>query len=164
MLHTYISLGSNQGDTLENLELAKSYIFCMKGIYPEQSSNIYYTEPQGVKDQSWFANQVIRVLFEPFWTAESLLKGLLRIEDQMGRIRTKRFGPRIVDLDILLFANQELQTPDLVLPHPRMHQRAFVLIPLLELDKELALPNGQKLNSFLENLNFWVRGDKIWQD
>lgn len=163
MIQTYISLGSNQGDTLYNLEYAKDRVLELEGIHPGQNSKIYFTEPQGVKDQSWFANQVLRVFVDTVTDPEGLLKELLRIEDSMGRVRAERFGPRIMDLDLLLFGNMEVETRDLVLPHPRMHQRAFILVPLMDIDPDLTLPGGQRLQSCLANLDYKVSGDMIWQ-
>ncbi len=164
MIQTYISLGSNQGDTLYNLDWAKSRVLEMEGVHPGKSSVVYFTEPQGVKEQSWFANQVISVFVDAEPNPGELLKELLRIEDSMGRVRTERFGPRIMDLDLLLFGNMEIETRDLVLPHPRMHQRAFILVPLMDIDPVLSLPSGQRLEDFLARLDYSVSGNKIWQD
>ena len=164
MIQTYISLGSNQGHTLDNLDYAKSRVLEMEGVYPGKSSGVYFTEPQEVKEQSWFANQVISVLLDADQNPEELLKELLRIEDSMGRVREERFGPRIIDLDLLLFGNMEIETKDLLLPHPRMHQRAFILVPLMDIDPVLSLPSGQRLDGFLAKLDYSISGNKIWQD
>lgn len=93
---------------------------------------------------------------------------LLRIETQMGRNREgqteeTRFGPRVIDLDMLLFGDKEQYTELLVLPHPRMRQRAFVLVPLQDIFPELTFPDGKTLIDALKSLSFHVDGDKIWQ-
>lgn len=163
MADVFISLGSNLGEQLQNLEKANHYIQNIPGLIPASKSRIYYTEPQGVKDQAWFANQVVKFLAESTWSPQEILQELLQIEDLMGRIRTQRFGPRIIDLDILLCNNKVIDSRDLVLPHPRMHQRAFVLVPLLDIDPELSFPSGQKIKDALSDLDFRVWKDQIWQ-
>lgn len=149
MRHTaYIGLGSNMGDRKQNLFHA---LKCMKqqGIVVEALSSVYETEPQGLADQSWFFNMAARI-----GTTESpgeLLKTLQAVEKQMGRVRSVRWGPRIIDIDILLYDNQTVREPDLEIPHPRLTDRAFVLIPLLEMGRDLALPDGTFLREYLTN-------------
>ncbi len=100
------------------------------------------------------------------WAPEGLLSTLLAIEAQMGRDRTaeKPQGPRIIDLDLLLFGDLVADSGFLTVPHPRLAQRAFMLVPLRELAPDLVLPGGNSVAAALAALNFRVEGDRIWQD
>ncbi|GAB6887961.1 2-amino-4-hydroxy-6-hydroxymethyldihydropteridine diphosphokinase [Desulfothermus okinawensis JCM 13304] len=158
----YISLGSNMGDPTKNLHIARDHLDNSPNIKITKISSIYLTEPQGLKNQPWFANQVIEVQVNGF-TPITLLHKLLKVEDLMGRKRTVRWGPRIIDLDLILFENHIIDSEKLTLPHPRMFKRAFVLIPLLEIEPEITTPNGDKIKPFLDQLNYRLKGNKIWQ-
>lgn len=129
-------------------------------------SDIYETEPQGVKDQPWFKNQIAQLSVESdIWSPEGMLSTLLAIEGQMGRVRTdEQFGPRPIDIDILLYGDLEQQSGFLDVPHPRMRERAFVLIPLKELAPELVFPDGTTIDEALNALTYRMDGKKIWQD
>lgn len=158
----YIGLGSNQGDSRKILELAVSAIGSIDGVKIIAFSRIFHTEPQGDKDQPWFLNQVVKIActLEP----ERLLLQLQGIENKLGRMRTeRRYGPRSIDLDILLYGRALINTPNLVVPHPRMYERAFVLLPLQELSPDLILPDGSSIAEHLEKLEFSLNGDKIYQ-
>ena len=159
----YISLGSNIGNIFKNLAVARKYISNIPETKIIAKSSIYLTEPQGLKNQPWFANQILKVEVTDL-EAITFLKKLLKIEILMGRQRGIRWGPRIIDLDLLLFGNEIINTEDLVLPHPRMTYRAFVLIPILEISPYLKLPTGERLSSFLKKLKYSINGNKIWQE
>ena len=131
-----IALGSNLGDRLANLAHARKWM--MKKIKVKDESSIYETEPWGVTDQPRFLNQV--VVGQTSLSPEELLHFLKQIEIEMGRVKTIRFGPRLIDLDILLMGNLEYNSPDLTIPHPRMTERAFVLVPLAEIAPNLVIP------------------------
>ncbi|GAU09274.1 2-amino-4-hydroxy-6-hydroxymethyldihydropteridine diphosphokinase [Desulfoplanes formicivorans] len=165
MPHTfaYISLGSNMGDTRAHLDKALDAISNLDGLSLMQASTIYRTEPQGVREQPWFANQVIKVACSPTWTPSDLLHSLLALETRLGRVRTTRWGPRVIDLDLLLFGNTVCHDPRVTLPHPRMLERAFVLIPLLEIEPELVLPDGTRASQALDAISHTIEGDTIWQ-
>lgn len=164
MLNTaYISLGSNIGDTHLNLAKAIAYIKDLHFVKGIKTSSIFLTEPMGLKDQPWFANQVAKITLMGI-TPISFLKELLKIEQLLGRKREIRWGPRTIDLDLLLFDKQIINTEELTLPHPRLIQRAFVLIPLLEIEPDISLPNGKRLSLYLEEIDFTVKGNKIWQN
>ena len=130
----FIALGTNLGNRLENIQQAIETIQQQCMILSQ--SSIYETEPWGVKNQPQFLNAVIRI--ETKLEPPELLNFLLNIETRMGRNRSKeqKNGPRVIDLDILLYNHLELQSEQLTIPHPRMKERAFVLIPLYEICKE----------------------------
>jgi len=133
----YIGLGSNLGNRLANIRKA---IELMKeeGIEIMKESSIYETEPVGYKEQGWFLNSVVkaRTQFSP----EGLWKRLEKIEKVMGREREIKWGPRIIDLDILFYGNKVLNGKQLQIPHPELHKRRFVLLPLKEIAPELVHP------------------------
>jgi 2-amino-4-hydroxy-6-hydroxymethyldihydropteridine diphosphokinase len=140
----YVGLGSNLGDRLENL-LRAVRLLEERDVAVRRSSRVYETEPVGGPEQPDYLNAVIEV--EAKGSAWDLLDTCLRIENEMGRVRDERWGPRVVDLDVLTFGDEEVDEPDLQVPHPRMHERGFVLIPLLELDADPPLPGGRKAAS-----------------
>jgi len=160
----YISLGSNLGHPPANLAAAREQIALLSGIEIGPVSSVYYTEPQGVKDQPWFANQVLKAACGPELTPGGLLASLLGIEAEMGRQREMRWGPRVIDLDLLFFGDEVVHKAELVLPHPRIGQRAFILVPLLEIAPEIALPGGTKARDLLQALDFRLENGCIWQD
>ncbi len=128
-----------------------------------ECSPVYRSEPQDVRDQPWFANQVVRLYCSSEWTAQGLLRALLNIESAMGRVRSQDKGPRLIDLDLLLFNEQCLNSPELTLPHPRMTDRAFVLIPLQDIAPGLVFPGGRTLAGALKAISCRVQGDTIIQ-
>jgi 2-amino-4-hydroxy-6-hydroxymethyldihydropteridine diphosphokinase len=147
----YLGLGSNVGDRRANLERA---VVALRagGIHVQASSSVYETEPVGlVLDQRDFYNAClkIRTASEP----ESLLETCKAVERELGRMPGgPRHGPRPIDVDILLLGSDEYSSDQLTLPHPEVRSRRFVLVPLLEIDSELALPDGTRLRSALEAL------------
>lgn len=160
----YISLGGNMGGEEALFGGVLERIASWKGIAAVKASSLYRTEPQGDAAQPWFRNQVAE-LFCTGFSPESLLEALLALEDAFGRTRdpSRRFGPRRIDLDLLLFGSTVLSGGRLQLPHPRMAERAFVLVPLLEIAPEAALPDGRALRGILESLSYQVEGDVIRQ-
>ncbi len=147
MAEVFIALGSNLGDRKKNLAHARAAMRRM-GISLKAVSSIYETEPWGPVKQSRYLNQVIRGGTE--LTPYALLRALRRIETSLGRDRRKeqRFGPRTMDLDILLYEGVRLTTKVLHIPHPRMLQRAFVLVPLNEIAPHMVV-NGIPVRSAL---------------
>jgi 2-amino-4-hydroxy-6-hydroxymethyldihydropteridine diphosphokinase len=140
----YLGLGSNLGDRLENLRRAVTLLE-ERGISVLRSSRVYETVPVGGPEQPDYLNAVIEV--EATGTARELLEAAQGVEDAMGRVREERWGPRVIDVDVLTFDREELDEPGLQVPHPRMHERAFVLMPLLELDADPHLPGGRRVAS-----------------
>jgi len=144
MTTAYIALGSNVGDRLENLARAISALADVPDTYVQAASNAYESQPAYVVDQPVFANGVVVV--ETSLDADQLLDYLLGIEDDMGRERVVENGPRIIDLDILLFGDEEISADDLVVPHPRMLERDFVVTPLLEVAPHVRMPGGERIH------------------
>lgn len=132
----YLSLGSNLGDRLSNLRKAISLLPPKVGI--NQQSSVYETEPWGYTDQPSFLNQIIRA--ETDLEPVELLALLKSIETSIGRKETFRFGPRLIDLDILFYDDFVMETPQLTIPHPRITERAFILVPLAEIAPDLRHP------------------------
>jgi 2-amino-4-hydroxy-6-hydroxymethyldihydropteridine diphosphokinase len=162
-MHAYISLGSNLGHPDQQLKEAVLKIDKLSGVEITGKSKVYFTEPQGVKDQAWFSNQILQVICQPLWTAFSLLESLLAIEQQMGRIREVRWGPRCIDLDLLLYGQNVIVSERLIVPHPRIKERAFILIPLLDIDPDLVFPDGETPVQALERLDYKRDQQTIWQ-
>jgi 2-amino-4-hydroxy-6-hydroxymethyldihydropteridine diphosphokinase len=129
-----LGLGSNVGTRSRNLSAARRRLR-EKGVRILRRSQVIETEPWGVADQPRFLNQVV----EGEWSSSprQLLKAVKSVEREGGRVATRRWGPRAIDVDILFFGDQEVDEPDLVIPHPRIKQRPFVLQSLDELDISL---------------------------
>lgn len=143
MPRAFIALGSNLGDRLDSLQAATDALAATQLITVRRSSRIYETEPVGGPEgQDAYLNAVLEI--DTTLVPRGLLERCLAIEDDLGRIRAERWGPRTIDLDILTYGDEILDEPDLQIPHPRMHQRMFVLAPLLELEADPPLPGGRK--------------------
>ncbi len=156
-LRAYISLGSNKGQSRVFLGAARETLKVTEGLTLVASSPIYSTEPQGYKEQDWFYNQVIALDCAPSWTGLKLLQFMQGIEDELGRERSPdtalRFGPRNIDLDLLLFGQETQTDPACILPHPRMWQRAFVLIPLRDVLQQDILAHEENAQALLHETN-----------
>ncbi len=144
----YISLGSNVGDKYAYLRRALELLEKHPDVTVSKVSSFYATEPIGYAEQDWFLNAAAELdtALEPL----PLLQYLLDIEQQCRRMRKIRWGPRTLDLDLLLYGQLTMHHPDLELPHPRMLERAFVLIPLLEIAPHLCLPDGTSLREVMQ--------------
>ena len=145
--HTaYVALGSNLGDKEANLRKALELLE-ERGVEVVKTSSFICTEPYGVTDQPQFLNGVceVRTSLVPL----ALLHTLLEIEQEMGRVRLRHWGERNIDLDLLLYEDVVMDTPELILPHPDMQNRDFVLLPLAEIAPELVHPILQKTISEL---------------
>src|SRR5271165_4424814 len=132
----YLSLGSNLGDRQANLRNAIGRLLELGDVL--EVSSLYETEPVEVTDQPWFLNCAVAVRTESI--PREFLAGILAIEKSMGRERTQPKGPRIIDIDVLLFGAATVKTPTLTVPHPAMQQRRFVLEPLAEIAPDLKHP------------------------
>lgn len=132
----FLSLGTNLGNKQENLRAAKAAL--SPDVVIRRESAIYVTSPWGYLDQPDFLNQVVEIetALEPF----TLLRTLKNIESELGRVKTFRFGPRLIDLDILFYGQRIIQDDALQIPHPRIQERAFVLLPLCEIAPDFMHP------------------------
>lgn len=148
MNKSYLSLGSNMGDRLGMLREAVRLLKEHTEIDIMKISSLYETDPVGFTDQDAFLNMV--VYLQTDLSALELLEVCQDIERKLDRKRDKRWGPRTIDLDILLYNKEELETEKLIIPHPRMHERAFVLVPLLELDPDQDFIEPQR-----EGIEIW---------
>ena len=146
----FLGLGSNLGDRELNLTLARTFLE-KKDVKILECSSIYETEPVDFLSQPWFLNQVIEVETEV--PPDRLLGFIKDIEDKMGRKRSSSKGPRLIDIDILLAGETVHRSPDLKIPHPRLHERKFVLMPLKEIAPEWVHPVCQKTIQVLAETN-----------
>ena len=136
----FLGLGANLGDRAGTLAAALQMIADIEGVGVLEQSSVYETEPVGVTDQPPFLNMVARVRLQ--LAPEELLDALQEIERALGRTPTVRHGPRAIDLDVLLIDDLQISTSRLTIPHPELHRRQFVVVPLAEIAPELALPGG----------------------
>lgn len=127
----FIGIGSNLGDPLSNCLDAIATLISLEQISLTQQSSFYKTEPVGFRDQDWFVNGVVEV--KTAYSPRSLLETLKVIEYEMGRRAGEKWGPRVIDLDILFYGQEIINEKDLIIPHPELHKRRFVLIPLNEI-------------------------------
>jgi 2-amino-4-hydroxy-6-hydroxymethyldihydropteridine diphosphokinase len=141
----YVGLGANLGDRQRTIRQAVELLGATQGIEVVGVSTLRETDPVGYVDQPRFLNGVAAL--ETSLTPRALLDRLLAVEQELGRVREEglRFGPRTIDLDLLLYGDEVVDEPGLVVPHPRLAERRFVLEPLHELDPELALPDGRRV-------------------
>lgn len=131
MEQVFVGFGSNQGDSVRICSQAVELLNRHRQITVCKISSFYRTEPVGMTEQDWFVNGVVRC--ETDLDPEVLLDVLQEIEKDFKRVRDQRWGPRTLDLDILFFGDRQLQLPGLTIPHPRLHERRFVLLPLVEI-------------------------------
>lgn len=142
-MDAFLGLGSNLGDRAGNLRRAIELLNAEPGIEVVASSSVWETDPVGGPSQPDYLNAVVRARTD--LAPHDLLRACLRAEAALGRVRNVRWGPRTIDIDVLLVDALEIDDADLTVPHPRMTERAFVLLPLLELDPGASLPDGTSL-------------------
>lgn len=155
----YLSLGSNMGDRLEMLQDAVRLLMDKVEIEVTRVSSVYETAPVGYTDQAAFLNMVVEIQSE--LSAKEILFICMETEQSLGRIREFRWGPRCIDLDILLYNDENIVSENLIVPHPRMLDRGFVLIPLVEL-----IPNGRHPKSgvdFNQYMEKQKEGVHLWK-
>ncbi len=138
----YLSVGTNIGEREENLAAAIFLISTQPDIRLTNQSSFYETEPIGYTEQDSFLNVVVEI--KTALSPMQLLSHCQSIEQKLGRKRTIRWGPRIIDVDILLFDSRSIQTDELTVPHPRMHERSFVMAPLAEINPDIEIPMQQQ--------------------
>lgn len=155
MAIVYLSLGSNKGDRVGYVQQATSLLGGVDGIDIIRTSSLYETQPWLEKETTWYVNAVIEI--KTSLSAQDLLAECLRIEKQLGRNREieGKYGDRNIDIDILFFGKEILKEKDLEIPHKFLHQRAFILVPMLELNPDFVHPDLTKsiseLHEELEN-------------
>jgi 2-amino-4-hydroxy-6-hydroxymethyldihydropteridine diphosphokinase len=154
MSRIYLSLGTNLGEKEKNIEHALRLL--LKEVKVRKTSSLYETEPVGFKDQPWFLNMVLEG--DTGLSAEELLRFVKGIESEMKRVKTMRNGPRIIDIDILLYEDERIETEELTVPHPRMLQRAFVMVPLNEISPDLVI-SGQSIKDIMKNF----KGEAVFE-
>jgi 2-amino-4-hydroxy-6-hydroxymethyldihydropteridine diphosphokinase len=154
MSRIYLGLGTNLGEKKKNLEHALRLL--SERVAVKKVSSFYETEPVGYKDQPWFLNIVIEgeTSLKPF----ELLNFTQGIEKEMKRVKTIVNGPRIIDVDILLYDEIEMKSETLIIPHPRMKERAFVMVPLFEICPDIIIMN-EKIDDIMKNF----KGEKIFK-
>ena len=159
MNRVYLALGSNLADPLHQVRNALDALAAIPQTQRAAVSAFYRTPPYGPPDQPDYLNAAVAL--DTQLSPEALLDHTQRIELEQGRVRkAERWGPRTLDIDILLFGQQRLHTPRLIVPHYDMHNRAFMLVPLLEIAPDAALPDGRPLRDLLAGLDtsairFW---------
>ena len=163
-MRAFVGLGSNLGDREAQIRLALDALRHIPDTRVVRVSSIYDTEPVGEVHQPSFLNAVAQL--DTQLSARQLLWNLQLIERRLGRVRAQRWGPRTIDLDLLLFGDLVLDEPDLKIPHPELTRRAFVLVPLVELDPLLVHPeSGETLLQILTRLDprpLVKRSSRLW--
>lgn len=152
-MRAFLGLGSNQGDRLNYLEKAVKMLREQPDITITNESDVYESEPWGEIKQDNFLNQVIEI--ETNSLPEELLSQCQAIEAALGRERSIHWGPRTIDIDILLYENHQIISDKLIIPHPYLEQRNFVLIPLKEIAPDLILPSGKLIADCSDNKKIW---------
>ena len=143
----YIGFGANLGNTQDAFNYAQSRLAALTDTQLVTHSALYRSAPVGVTNQPDYVNAVF--VLDTRLSPETLLSALLDIEQRGGRTRTYRYAPRTLDLDLLLYGHRIIRQPQLQVPHPRMHERAFVLIPLAEVAPDISIPGHGQLSSLL---------------
>jgi 2-amino-4-hydroxy-6-hydroxymethyldihydropteridine diphosphokinase len=138
----YLGLGANLGDPVDQLRQALKRLNTAEEVEVTRVSTFYRNPPLGPENQPWYVNAAVRVRTR--LGPEELLRLLQQVEAAMGRVRGEKWGPRLIDLDILLYNGEVIFAPDLVVPHPEMHRRVFVLAPLAEIAPQAWHPMLQK--------------------
>lgn len=145
----YLGIGGNIGDRKANIEGAIEILSSSDSIEVTKVSSLYETEPVGYTDQDWFMNVVVEI--ETTLSPYELLEYCQNIENELKRVRLIRWGPRTIDVDVLVYEGYESDAEDLTVPHPRMTERAFVMVPLYEINKDLHIA-GRHISELVESL------------
>ena len=151
MATAFVGIGSNLGDREANLRRAIELLSAEDGIEVVAVSELRETEPVGPVEQGPFLNGAVQV--ETSLGPRELLGRLLAVENRLGRVRSERWGPRTIDLDLLLYGVESIEEPGLTVPHPRLHERRFALEPLVDLDPALEIPGLGPISTLLAKLD-----------
>jgi len=147
-IRVYVGLGSNLEDPVAQILEAVEELEMIPDSILVSRSSLYRGKPMGIADQPDYVNAVVAM--DTLLSAENFLQELTRIEDLQGRVRDgEKWGPRIIDLDLLMYGKQKINTPDLTVPHPGMHERDFVIIPLSELAGDVNIPGQGRLTALI---------------
>ncbi|WP_409563054.1 2-amino-4-hydroxy-6-hydroxymethyldihydropteridine diphosphokinase [Hyphomicrobium sp. MC8b] len=149
-LDAILAVGTNMGNRVENIDDAVRRLEADGSIIVVARSKLYRTAPWGVTDQDWFVNACVGV--QTALSPHELLKRCQAIENDMGRVRTRHWGPRVIDVDILAIRDRQICDPDLVVPHPFIAERAFVVVPLKDVAPALTI-GGKTLDDMIEALD-----------
>ncbi|MBR5246831.1 MAG: 2-amino-4-hydroxy-6-hydroxymethyldihydropteridine diphosphokinase [Clostridia bacterium] len=159
-MKAYLGIGTNIGNRMENLQNAVYALNLLPLTKVTQISNVYETDPVGYSDQNDFLNIVVEI--ETQFNSDSLLGAILGIEAGLGRIRVIKNGPRVIDIDLLLYGDEYKNTETLVLPHPRMMERGFVLIPLSDINfKNKFIEKKDIKKEAFEGVRFYCSKDEL---
>ena len=161
MNKVYLSLGTNIGDREKNLRIAVQLLHDKTNVHLNRVSSIYETAPVGYVNQPAFLN--IALAIETSHSALDMLEICQSVENELGRVREIRWGPRIIDLDILLYNADNIEVENLTVPHSRMFERAFVLVPLLEIAESMETPQVEMAKSTLETMDLAAEGIIKWK-
>lgn len=145
-----IGVGSNVGDKAQNIARAIDLLCGDGAVQLVATSRFYRSEPWGILEQDWFVNAAAAVATD--MPAHELLRRCLAVEDDMGRLRKVKWGPRLVDVDVLTYRGQTIDTPDLKVPHPFIEQRSFVLVPLLDIAPD-EIVRGQRVRELADAID-----------
>ena len=159
-MKAYLGIGTNIGNRIENLQNSIDALNLLPLTSVTQVSNIYETDPVGYEDQDDFFNIVVEV--ETKLNSDNLLGAALGIEAGLGRIRTIKNGPRVIDIDLLLYGDEAKNTETLILPHPRMMERGFVLVPLSDIDfKNKFIDKNDIQKEKFEGVRYYCSKDEL---
>ena len=161
MNDVYLSIGTNMGDRKRNLQEAVWMLTQIEDIEVLQVSSIYETAPVGYVDQATFLNIVVYV--KTLKTANEMLAACQQVENDLGRVRLIRWGPRVIDLDILLFNQENIESEHLIVPHARMYERAFVLVPLMEI-AQTTTTHLQRASEVVRTFDLQKEGIQLWME
>lgn len=161
MNDVYLSIGTNIGERYENLQRAIRLLISTEGVEVVRVSSVYETAAVGYTDQADFLNMAVYV--KTVHSSGEMLGVCQSIENELGRVREFRWGPRIIDLDILLYNHENIETESLIVPHPRMYERAFVLVPLIDITPTPENKQLQLAHLTMEQLNGEAEGVVLWR-
>ena len=159
MTLAYVGLGANLGRPVATIGLAESRLGDLPGVAVLRRASLYRTAPQGVTDQPDFMNTVVEL--DTNAEPPKLVAWFKAIEVELGRVPNERWGPRMIDLDLLLYGDVDLKTPELTVPHAEMWNRLFVLAPLSELRPDLHDPGGKSIGAVCKALSGEQRVERI---
>ncbi len=161
MKDVYLSIGTNIGERYENLQQAVALLREKENIEVVRVSSVYETAAVGYTDQADFLNIAVHLKTDA--SSTEMLKICQSIEQELGRVREFRWGPRIIDLDILLYNQETIESENLLVPHPRMYERAFVLVPLVEITPAPFGDQLQQAHHLLQQMDRESEGINLWQ-